>query len=359
LTTNRRPGAYTPTAVLKRDIFSEIQVGYFDDAPDVRVVRRIVTASPWWARPLAWILARREIRGLECVRGIKGVPQLVAVDAEGLYRSWCEGTPLHLARPHQTQFYRDAHQILRHMRQRGLTHNDLAKPQNWLMSPDGQPQIIDFQLASLHKRRGLLFRYFAYEDFRHLLKQRASFANDLMTPTGWRIVQHRSWPSRLWLNTGKKIYNFLTRDLFHWSDGEGTGDRIQLQGAAICTLLGKHPQVSDVAFATYSRAAKSIGLYAFVETNSLSEQEIRSLLSGQKIESIQPVRQLPRDPDGHIREDILRLIAMNELTELGSLCAREPEFNALIQEILANRRNLTDRRSYEFERDLPRENVRS
>jgi len=206
---------FVVTSVLKRDIFSETRLGFFDNEPDMRVVHRLVSAAPWWSRPLAWILARREIRALQAARGLQGVPQLIHVDRHGLYRSWSEGTPLHLARPDNAQFYRQAHQILRGLRRRGLTHNDLAKPQNWLMTPQGQPALIDFQLASRHRRRGALFRYFSYEDFRHLIKQKRSFAKDLLTPTEKRLVNRRSWPSRLWLMSGKKIYNFITRGLFN------------------------------------------------------------------------------------------------------------------------------------------------
>jgi len=54
-------GSFVVTAILKRDIFSETRLGYFENAPERRVVRRVVSASPWWSRPLAWILARREI----------------------------------------------------------------------------------------------------------------------------------------------------------------------------------------------------------------------------------------------------------------------------------------------------------
>lgn len=342
---------FTVTAVLKRDVFSETRVGYFADDPETRVVRRIVTAAPWWSRPLAWILARREIRGLKKVRGIKGVPQLIAVDKHGLYRSWSEGTPLHLARPDTAEFYRSAHTILRNMRRLGVTHNDLAKPQNWLMTPEGNAAIIDFQLASAHKRRSALYRYFAYEDFRHLIKQKKSFARDLMTPTEWRIVRRRSWPSRVWLATGKKVYNFLTRGIFNWSDGEGTGDRLQAQGPAIRDALEKNIAVRDVALAVYSLPAKGVGLYVFVETDDLDEKAIRALLKGQKVESVQPVRALPRRADGSVRDDILRLIAMNELNELEKVLAREPELEKTVKEIADQRRNFTDRRVYEFERD--------
>jgi len=195
---------FVETAVFKRDVFSETRAGYFAGDPETRIIRRVVSAAPWWSKPLAWILARREIRGLKTVRGIEGVPQLLYTDRDGLYRSWTDGTPLHLARPSDPKWYRTAHRILRDMRRMGVTHNDLAKPQNWLMTPEGEAAVIDFQLASVHRRRGAFYRLLAYEDFRHLIKQKRAFASDLMTPTEKRILARRSLPSRIWLATGKK-----------------------------------------------------------------------------------------------------------------------------------------------------------
>ena len=84
-------------AVLKRDLFSETHKGHMADAPETPIIRRIVTASPWWTRPLAWLLAKREIGALRAVSGIEGTPQLVSVDADGLFRLWSEGEPLHIA----------------------------------------------------------------------------------------------------------------------------------------------------------------------------------------------------------------------------------------------------------------------
>lgn len=341
---------FTVAAVLKRDIFSETRAGFFVNAPETRIIRRLVSASPLWSRPLAWILAKREIRGLKNVRGLHGVPQLIAVDKHGLFRSWTEGTPLHLARPNTKEFYKSGFQLLRNMRRAGVTHNDLAKPQNWLMTPEGTAAIIDFQLASAHKRRGALYRYFAYEDFRHLIKQKKSFAGHLLTPTEKRILQNRSWPSRLWLATGKKVYNFVTKGIFKWSDGEGTGDRIQQQSPMIRLAFANEPKIKDFALTTYSLAAKGVGLYAFVETE-LNEKAIRQLIKGQKIELIQPVKQLPRRDDGTVRDDILRLIAMNEFNDLGELLKREPDMQKIVQPIMDNRLNFTDRRVYEYERD--------
>lgn len=340
---------YEVTAVLKRDVFSETRAGYFVNEPEKRVIRRIVTAAPWWSRPLAWILAKREIRALKKVRGLKGVPQLLAVDKDGLYRSWSEGMPLHLARPNTPEFYRSGHVILRNMRRIGITHNDLAKPQNWLMTPEGKASVIDFQLASVHKRQGALYRYFAYEDFRHLIKQKKSFAPNLLTPTERRILKNRSWPSRLWLKTGKRVYNFWTKGVFHWSDGDGTGDRIQEQGPLIRSLLKAEPKIHGVALATYSLPAKGVGLYAFVETQDLDEKQVRALLKDQKVELLQLVDKLPRRADGSIRDDITKLIAMNELNDLVQLVKREPELEPIVRPMVDNRLNFTDRRVYDYE----------
>ncbi|EJF89047.1 hypothetical protein [Bartonella tamiae] len=338
-------------SVLKRDVFSETRVGHFVNTPNERIVHRIVTAAPWWSRPLAWILAKREIRALKKVYGQEGVPQLIAVDSDGLFRSWSEGTPLHLARPNTAEFYKTAHKILRCMRQMGITHNDLAKPQNWLMTPKGEASIIDFQLASTHKRKGMLYRYFAYEDFRHLIKQKKSFASHLLTPTEKRILNNRSWPSQLWLATGKRIYNFWTKGVFKWSDGEGTGDRIQEQASTIRQLLKQDENIHDLAFATYTLPAKGVGLYLFVETTHLDEKHIRNLLKGQKVELLQPVCRLPRREDGSIRDDVMKLIAMNEMTDLEDVLKRENDLEEIVRPIINDRLNFTDRRVYAYEKN--------
>ena len=151
--------------VFKRDIFSETVTGHFADTPDDRIIRRIVSAAPWWSKPVAWTLARREIRALKVVKGIKGAPDLLLTDKDGLYRTWTDGGPLHLARPSHADFYKDARRILRDMRRRGVTHNDLAKPQNWLMTPNGDAAVIDFQLASTHKRKNWRFRLMPMKTF--------------------------------------------------------------------------------------------------------------------------------------------------------------------------------------------------
>ncbi|WP_324752129.1 serine/threonine protein kinase [Roseovarius sp. Pro17] len=334
--------AFVPKTVHKRDIFSETISGSLEGIPDFPVVLRKLDTVPWYARPIAWALARKEIKGLRAVHGIEGCPALVRVDKTGLLRSWTQGTPLQLAKPSDPAWYRDARRLLRDMRRAGVTHNDIAKPQNWLMTPDGRAAVIDFQLASVHRRRGPLFRTMAREDLRHLLKQKRAYAPDLLTPSELSMLAQKALPSRIWMATGKRAYNFVTRRLMNWSDGEGTEDRIERDGPALRTALMAHPQVADIALSTYALPAKGVGLYAFVET-TLDAGMLSSLAPQPRPEAMQPVTAMPRHADGSPRMDALDLVAANRLDELALLQEREPELAKALAPIIASRLNLTDR----------------
>ncbi len=333
---------FVPETVHKRDIFSETISGHLDGVPDFPVVLRKLDTVPFYARPLAWALARKEIRGLQAVQGIEGCPALVRVDRTGLLRSWTSGTPLQLAKPAHAAWYRDAKRLLREMRRVGVTHNDIAKPQNWLMTPEGRAAVIDFQLASVHRRRGRLFRVMAREDLRHLLKQKRAYAPHLLTPSERKMLAQKALPSRIWMATGKRAYNFITRRLMNWSDGEGTEDRIDCDGPALTAALLAHPQVTDVALSTYALPAKGVGLYAFVET-TLDAPTLAALAPAPRPEIIQPVASLPRHPDGTPRMDALHLVAANRLDELALLQKSDPQLAEALKPIIAARLNLTDR----------------
>ncbi|MEO0372855.1 MAG: phosphotransferase [Pseudomonadota bacterium] len=332
---------FIPETVHKRDVFSETISGRLEGVEDFPVVLRRLDGVPGYAKPLAWWLARREIRGLKTVQGIEGCPVLVRVDKTGLLRSWTQGTPLQLAKPGDAAWYRDARRLLRDMRRAGVTHNDIAKPQNWLMTPDGRAAVIDFQLASVHRRRGQLFRVMAREDLRHLLKQKRAYAPDLLTASEIRMLNRKALPSRIWMATGKKLYNFITRRLMNWSDGEGTEDRVEREGPPLRAVWGADPRVTDMVFCTYPGAAKGVGLYAFVETD-LSAEALREMMVDAP-DLIQPVGALPRGADGVPRLDALQLIAANRLDELELLLDREPGLAEVVGPIVAERRNLTDR----------------
>lgn len=333
---------FEPDTVLKRDMFSETIKGHARGAPTLKLALRNLTNVPWYGRFLSQWLARREARALHAVQGIAGTPHLLVANRRGILRRWSDGTPLQLARPSQPAFYHDARRILREMRRRGVTHNDLAKPQNWLMAPDGHAELIDFQLASVHRRKSRAFRIKGYEDLRHLAKMKQRYAPHLLTPKEARIAATRSIPSRIWHTTGKRLYNFVTRRLMNWTDSEGAGLRFEEMRDALATSLANHPEITAHALLTYPLTGSGVGLYLFIET-ALPPETAMALLPTPHPDLIQTAPTLPRDANGTLRLDLLTLIATNRIDELDAALKVEPDLAEILRPLVAERRNLTDR----------------
>lgn len=208
--------------VLKRDLFGSVAVLHGPDGTSV--LRDTRCARPW----LGWLarsLARREARALQRLAGLAGTPRLLAFDGTRLHREWIAGEAMQRARPVHAGYYREALSLLRRLHRAGVSHNDLAKESNWLVTPGGQPALVDFQLAVVHRRRSRLFRSLAREDLRHLLKHKRTYRPDSLTARQRQILARPSPWSRAWMATGKKLYRVVTRRWLGWSDREGAGDR--------------------------------------------------------------------------------------------------------------------------------------
>jgi tRNA A-37 threonylcarbamoyl transferase component Bud32 len=207
--------------LLKTDVFGTIsRVGD-------TVVRDTRAARPW-ARALARHLMRREHRALSRLAlgsGTPGVPTVMALEAGVLTRRWIEGAPMHLAKPRDPDYFRDAARLVRRLHASNVIHNDLAKETNWLVTPEGRPALVDFQLAMTVVRRGVLTRALGHDDIRHLLKHKRSYLPERLTVREQKILATPSLASRAWMASGKKAYLFVTRRILHWRDREGAGDR--------------------------------------------------------------------------------------------------------------------------------------
>jgi predicted Ser/Thr protein kinase len=213
-----RPDPGAGNRLLKRDLFGEIHHRRGR-------IERDVSASAWWTRPLARHLAAREARTLARAEGLVGVPLLLHWDGRLLARSYMPGQPMQLARPISRAYFGQALRLLRRLHRKGIAHNDLAKEPNWLVSPEGLPLLVDFQLSSCHTRRSRWFRGLAREDLRHLLKHKRTYRPDLLTARERKILATPARMTRVWRRTGKRLYLLITRRLLGWADREGAGDR--------------------------------------------------------------------------------------------------------------------------------------
>jgi RIO-like serine/threonine protein kinase len=209
--------------LLKRDLFGTVSL---EPAPGggERVVRD-TTAARWWLGALARHLARREAAALRRLADLPRVPRLVSSHGGIVVREWIEGAPMQQARPRDSRYFREALRLVRQLHARRIVHNDLAKEPNWLVTPDGLPALVDFQLAMHSPRRGRLFRALAHDDVRHLLKHKRSYLPERLTAREKRVLATPSIVTRTWRATGKRAYTFVTRRLLRWSDREGAGDR--------------------------------------------------------------------------------------------------------------------------------------
>ena len=209
--------------LLKQDLFGTVAL--LESAQGQKRVVRDTGAALWWLAGLARHLARRERRALETLAGLDGIPRLLGAAGGQIERAWIEGQPMQLARPADPKYYREALHLLRRLHARRVAHNDLAKEPNWLVTPEGLPALVDFQLALVAPRRGRLFRMLAHDDLRHLLKHKRTYLPHRLTAREKRILAQPSLLSRIWRSTGKRVYRFVTRRVLGWSDREGAGDR--------------------------------------------------------------------------------------------------------------------------------------
>jgi acyl-CoA synthetase (AMP-forming)/AMP-acid ligase II len=342
-------GRWQSQVVLKRDVFSTVARGrYATPAGEVEAVLRRIDAVPWWSRPLARLLFANERKALARVGELGIAPTLLFAGRRALVRGWINGVALHIAKPQGDRgYFRSAKAALRKLHRAGICHNDLAKEQNWLRGADGAAYLTDFQLALCFRRRGLLYRLAAYEDLRHLLKHKRRYAPDALTSAERRVLARKSWPTRIWMASGKKVYYFITRGLLHFTDREGGGPRLVYDAPAIAACLKTHPQVRDAAVVAFPDRRAGTGLYAFVEAAGLSEQAARDFIIGavgpaKAPERLQIVEALPRDASGGVRGEILQLVAMNQIDLIDTLVTNESE-RAAIARIVSDRRNLRDR----------------
>jgi hypothetical protein len=346
--------------LLKRDVFSTVERGRFHSgAGEVDAVLRRLDHVPAWSLLLALHLFDRERRALALARDLDVGPKLLWAGKRALVRGFIDGVALHLAKPYgDVAYFRSAKVALRRLHRAGICHNDLAKEQNWLRGSDGRAYLTDFQLAACFKRRSRLFRIAAYEDLRHLLKHKRSYAPEALTPRERKVLAKKSAVASIWLKTGKKVYQAITRGLFNFTDREGGGRRLVNDAPVLIDLIRKNPEVRDTAIVAFADRRVGVGLYAFVEADQTAlEKQLRSELSSAKgvrpPEHIQVVHALPRDAAGKPRTEILQLVAMNQIDLIEPMMRSDAD-REFLKDILEQRKNLRDRFNFEVaEMDRP------
>jgi len=225
------------TRELKSDVFGRIELL---EGEQGAVVRRVACGSKlpgsgWLARRL---MARErralgQLGGVEHVSGLLNSAEMLdyvqCASLDGhvpraghvLLRRWIPGCALQRAEELPRDFFERLEDLLFQVHQRGVCHNDLHKEPNVVVGADGQPALIDFQLASVHRTRGRTFNTRVSEDLRHADKHRRRYVRAMGgTLLGSGLARHRSALAKAWMRFGKPLYNRVTRRWMRYQDGE-------------------------------------------------------------------------------------------------------------------------------------------
>ncbi len=86
-------------------------------------------------------------------------------------------------------YFRSAREALRKLHRAKVSHNDLAKQQNWLRGVDGNAYSDGLPACDSCSSGGRnCFAIAAYEDIRHFLKHKRKYAPDALTASEKRIL---------------------------------------------------------------------------------------------------------------------------------------------------------------------------
>jgi len=199
--------------VLKADSFGRVALIEKDR---IRQVRRVACGGKIPGSALAArFLARREQVILQRLAHIPALPRALGADREGnFHRSYIEGLPLYEAGALDGAYFEQLFELLQALHDAGVTHNDLAKEANILVTPACKPALVDFQIATRFPPRcgplrRRLFATLRREDRRHLLKQKRVHRPDLLTAAELEALERKSLPVRLWSATLMKPYQRL------------------------------------------------------------------------------------------------------------------------------------------------------
>jgi RIO-like serine/threonine protein kinase len=213
------PSELKVITTLKEDAFGKIELRELNGE---RVICRDYSDTGLFSGLLAGYLARREAKVLKALDEVADhrLPRLIHFGDKVCIRSYIEGVPLKEGAVSNPEFYANAREVLDKMHAAGVVHNDLEKPENWLVISDEVAGIIDFQLAYHSKKRGKIYRWSVGEDIRHLVKQKNRYSKENMSEEELQILNNRSGFGLFWSRRVKPVYNFVTRKILNYSDRE-------------------------------------------------------------------------------------------------------------------------------------------
>ncbi|TFG86797.1 MAG: hypothetical protein E4H19_04505 [Chromatiales bacterium] len=163
---------------------------------DLRVVKQPMGGP--LARRLRGAMLRREHAAYQRIAGIQGIPRCFGLQDDGsLMLEYLPGEAYRETVPalkERERFFQLLQRQIIALHVAGVAHADLKRRGNLLISPDGDPIVLDFGSAVLHKPGGgwwnrFLFRQACRMDFNAWIKLKYRRRFDLVSPEDQRYYR--------------------------------------------------------------------------------------------------------------------------------------------------------------------------
>jgi hypothetical protein len=202
---------YRLVKVLKHDFFAATVLYQSHSQPQkakqtkpARIVLKISRMEHFLGLPLLWLgegLCSHEVSILRRLSNVHCVPKVLSrYGKTGFIYEYIEGSSLDEAKNVSEGFFDRCVEMLKQIHQRSIVYLDMNKRSNILISSDGRPYLIDFQISFHIDRHMLIWPRFAEylknalqkADLYHLLKHKRRLCPHVLKPQELAISRHES-----------------------------------------------------------------------------------------------------------------------------------------------------------------------
>lgn len=164
---------------------------YLINVDGARAAVKDFSASPRaFRRWVAPFLVRREVAVLKHLQGVPGVPKYFGrIDRLAFVMEYIEGTPIANFKTGELspQVFETIQKVINAIHARGVSHGDLKRRSNLILTPTGEVYVVDFAAAiigdqPLHPVRNWLQREVARVDDKSVPRLKKFVAPELLTP---------------------------------------------------------------------------------------------------------------------------------------------------------------------------------
>lgn len=170
------------------------------------VVKDFSRRAFWVRYTIGRFLLRRELRALQRLDGIDGVPQRAfRIDGDAIAAEFIPGTTLGQVAAEQmtAPFFVALERLLNDVHARGIVHLDTRGTGNMLLRPDGRPALIDFQASLDTRRMPVAWRRWLDDlDMTGVYKKWLQRDPDSMGPVRRELYERMTRRRRLWIARG-------------------------------------------------------------------------------------------------------------------------------------------------------------